>query len=66
MITIEEKIARTERLLRRLEEDKRYLRVRLSMLGAEHRKNIIAYTDRVRVEAEAELARLKLERGKTA
>ena len=62
MITLEEKIARTERLLRRLEEDQPYLRVRLSGLGAEHRKSAYAFAERVRAEAEAELARLLAER----
>lgn len=62
MITIEERIARTERLLRRLEEDKPYLRARLSALGAEHRQSAHAFHDRVRAEAEAELARLLAER----
>lgn len=62
MITLEEKIARTERLLRRLEEDEPYLRVRLSALGAEHRQSAHAFADRVRAEAEAELARLLAER----
>ena len=63
MITIDEKIAKTERLLRRLHEDQPYLRARLSALGAEHRKSASAYADRVRVEAEAELRRLMAERG---
>ena len=62
MITLEEKIARTERLLRRLEEDRPYLRVRLSPLGAEHRQSAHAFADRVRAEAEAELQRLLAER----
>lgn len=62
MITLEEKIARTERLLRRLEEDKPYLRARLSALGAEHRQSAHAFAERVRAEAEAELARLLAER----
>jgi hypothetical protein len=62
MITIEEKIARMERLLRRLQDDQPYLRVRLSVLGAEHRQNAHAFHDRVRAEAEAELARLLTER----
>ena len=66
MITIDERIARTERLLRRLEEDQPYLHVRLSVLDAEHRKSAAAYADRVRVEAEAELARLITERGECA
>ncbi|MGB7150966.1 MAG: hypothetical protein WBD45_17535 [Terriglobales bacterium] len=59
---MEEKIARTERLLRRLEEDQPYLHVRLSPLGAEHRQSVNAYADRVRAEAEAELQRLLAER----
>jgi hypothetical protein len=63
MITLDEKIARTQRLLRRLEEDEPYLRVRLSALGAEHRQSASAFADRVRIEAEAELARLIAELG---
>ena len=66
MITIDERIARTERLLRRLEEDQTYLRARLAVLGAEHRKSAADYANRVRVEAEAELARLLAERGVVA
>jgi hypothetical protein len=62
MITLEEKIARTERLLRRLEEDQPYLYARLSPLGAEHRQNANAFADRVRAEAEAELQRLLAQR----
>ena len=62
MITLNEKIARTERLLRRLEEDEPYLRVRLSALGAEHRQSARAFANRLRAEAEAELARLLAER----
>jgi hypothetical protein len=63
MITLDERIAKTQRLLRRLEEDKPYLRVRLSALGAEHRQSANAFADRVRAEAEAELRRLLAERG---
>ncbi|MBZ5550245.1 MAG: hypothetical protein LAO22_20190 [Acidobacteriia bacterium] len=63
MITLDEKIARTQRLLRRLEEDQPYLRARLSALGAEHRQSASAFADRVRMEAEAELARLMAEAG---
>ena len=63
MITIDERIARTERLLRRLEDDKPYLRARLSALGAEHRQSARAFANRVRAEAEAELQRLLDERG---
>ncbi len=63
MITLDEKIAKTERLLRRLEADEPYLRARLSPLGAEHRQDATAFAGRVRAEAEAELRRLRLERG---
>jgi hypothetical protein len=63
MITLEERIARTQRLLRRLEEDQPYLDVRLSALGAEHRQSAHAFVGRIRAEAEAELQRLLTERG---
>jgi hypothetical protein len=62
MITLEEKIARTERLLRRLDEDQPHLLVRFSALGPDHRQNAHAFADRVRAEAEAELRRLLAER----
>ncbi len=50
MITLEEKIAKTQRLLRRLEEDQPYLHVRLSALGAEHRQSANAFAGRVRAK----------------
>ncbi len=62
MITWEERIGRTQRLLRRLEEDQPYLQVRLSALGAEHRESANAFAGRVRAAAEAELQRLLAER----
>jgi hypothetical protein len=62
-ITLEQRIARTQRLLRRLEEDQPYLHVRLSALGAEHRQSANAFAERLRSEAEAELERLLAERG---
>jgi len=62
MITLEERIARTERLLRRLEEDQPYLQVRLAALGDEHRRSAHAFAERMKAEAEAELARLMAER----
>ena len=62
MIPLEERIARTERLLRRLKEDQPYLHFRLSVLGPEHRQSASAYADLVRAEAEAELQRLLAER----
>jgi len=63
MISLEEKISRTERLLRRLEEDEPYLRVRVAALGNEHRQEVNAFAARVRAQAEAELERLLAERG---
>ena len=63
MITLEQRIDRTQRLLRRLEEDQPYLRVRLSALSAEYRQSANAFAERVRAEAEAELRRLLAERG---
>lgn len=63
MIGIEEKIARTQRLLRRLEEDEPYMHVRLSPLAVEHRQSATAFAERVRAEAQAELQRLIAERG---
>jgi len=62
MIPLEEKIAKTQRLLRRLEEDQPYLHARLSALGAEHRESANAFAEWVRTEAEAELQRLLAER----
>jgi hypothetical protein len=63
MITLEEKIARTQRLLRRMEEDQPYLLMRLKPLGPEYRQSSSAYASRLRAEAEAELQRLLAERG---
>jgi len=62
MISIDERIARTERLLRRLEEDRPYLKVRVAALGAEHRKSVRDYAAWVRAEAELELQRLQRQR----
>jgi hypothetical protein len=61
MITLEEKIAKTRRMLRRMEEDQPYLQMRLSPLGLEHRQSATAFADRIRAEAEAELRRLMAE-----
>jgi hypothetical protein len=62
MITLDERIAKTQRLLRRLEEDQPYLHVRLSALGADHRQSAHAFAALMRAEAEAELERLLAER----
>ena len=62
VITLEEKIARTERLLRRMEEDLPYLHERLAVLSPEYRQSANVYAGRVRAQAEAELQRLLAER----
>lgn len=62
MITLNERIARTQRLLRRMEEDQPYFRVRVSPLAKEHRQSASAFAERVRAEAVAELERLLLQR----
>jgi hypothetical protein len=62
MITLDERIAKTQRLLRHLEADQPYLHVRLSALGTEYRQSANAFADRMRAEAEAELQRLMTER----
>ena len=66
MITLDERIAKTQRLLRRLEEDQPYLHVRLSALGADHRKSANAFAALMRAEAEAELQRLLAEQAMPA
>jgi len=62
MITLDERIARTQRLLQRLEDDQPYFRTRLSPLAKEHRQSASAFAERVRAEAVAELERLLHER----
>lgn len=62
MITLDERIAKTERLLRRMQEDLPYLHMRLKPLGPEYRQSANAFADRMRAEAEAELQRLLQER----
>jgi hypothetical protein len=61
-ISLEEKIARTERMLRRMEDDRPYMAARLSPLGEEYRQNVSAFAERLRAEAQAELSRLHAER----
>ncbi len=63
MITLDEKIARAERLLRRLQDDQPYLAMRVAALATEPRQTVCAFVDCVRLEAEAELQRLLAQRG---
>lgn len=66
LIPLEEKIAKTQRLLRLLREDQPYLQARLSVLGPEYRQSSNAFAERVWAEAEAELQRLLAERGSSS
>jgi hypothetical protein len=61
-ISLEEKIARTERMLQHMEEDRPYMAARLSSLGDEYRQSVSDFAERLRAEAEAELSRLRAER----
>jgi hypothetical protein len=62
LITLDEKIAKTQRMLRRMEEDQPLLYQRLSPLRAEYRESATAFADRIKAEAEAELKRLMAQR----
>jgi rubrerythrin len=58
MITLDEKIERTRRLLRRLEEDEPLLATRVAELGREHQESAKRFAARVLRETRAELERL--------
>ena len=58
MIPIDEKIERTQRLLRRLEEDEPLLALRVAELGREHQESAKGFAARVLLETRAELKRL--------
>jgi rubrerythrin len=58
MIPLEEKIERTQRLLRRLEEDEPLLAARVAELGREHQESVKRFAARVLRETRAELQRL--------
>jgi hypothetical protein len=62
VVSLDEKIARTERMLQRMEEDRPYMAARLSPLGDEYRQSVSAFAERLRAEAEAELSRLRAAR----
>jgi hypothetical protein len=66
MITLDEKIERTQRLLRRIEEDRPYMKARLAGLGDDHRQRASEYADELRAQAIAELTRLIEQRGSDA
>ncbi|PYX97344.1 MAG: hypothetical protein DMG71_03395 [Acidobacteria bacterium] len=58
MIPLEEKIERTQRLLRRLEEDRPLLAVRVAELGQEHQESAKQFAAQLVNETRAELQRL--------
>jgi len=58
MLPLDERIERTERLLRRLEEDEPLLALRLADLGADHRQSAKFFAAQVMAETRAELQKL--------
>lgn len=62
MLPIHTRIERTERLLRRLEQDAPLMAVRVAPLAADHRASAMSYAELLRSQARAELAKLMEER----
>ena len=58
MIPLDEKIERTQRLLRRLEEDQPLLAIRVAPLGREQQQSAKEFAAQLLVHAKAELQRL--------
>ena len=58
MITIQEKIDRTLRMLHRLEQDMSLLAIRIAPLGKEHRESSRKFAEQMLVHTRAELDRL--------
>jgi hypothetical protein len=58
MLSIHAKIDRTQRLLRRLEQDAPLLATRVAGLSPEHQKSAKDYAERLTAHARAELQRL--------
>ena len=58
MITIQEKIDRTLRMLHRLEQDMPLLAIRIAPLGKEHRESSRKFAEQMLVHARAEPDRL--------
>lgn len=59
MLSLDEKIDRTQRLLRRLEEDAPLLAQRISELGPEHQESSKRFAAQVIAQARAELEKLR-------
>jgi hypothetical protein len=62
MITIQEKIDRTLRMLQKMEQDMPLLTIRIAPLGKEHRESSRKFAEQMMVHTRAELDRL-LEQG---
>lgn len=62
MIPLDEKIERTQRLLRRLEEDQPLLAVRVAELGREHQESAKQFAAQLLSQTRAELQRLREKR----
>jgi hypothetical protein len=62
MLTIDTRIARTERLLRMLEQDAPLLATRVAPLAPEHRQSAMSYANLLRSQARRELEKLLQER----
>jgi hypothetical protein len=58
MITIQEKIDRTLRMLHRMEQDMPLLAIRIAPLGKEHRDSARTFAEQMMVHTRAELDRL--------
>jgi hypothetical protein len=61
MISVHERIDRTQRLLRRLEEDAPLMAVRIAELTPEHQRSAKEHAARLTAQARAELEKLAAE-----
>jgi hypothetical protein len=66
MVTLEEKIQRTQRLLRRLQDDEAMLAIRLAQLGQEQRESSTKFAAQIMAQTQAELQRLMEARASVA
>jgi len=58
MVTLDEKIQRTQRLLRKLQEDEPMLAIRLAHVGHEQRESSQRFAAEILAQTQAELERL--------
>lgn len=62
MITLQEKIGRTLRMLNRMEQDLPLLAIRIAPLGKEHRESAKRFAEQLMIDTRAELERLMNQR----